>query len=156
MPVFPLHGTTPLTLPAQAPTAPGTPRQGERFALPALAESVATARDRVERRFDHWGLPREVRDTARLVISELVTNALLHTDSHIITCRLEASPRLDRLRIEVADEGRGLDRRAAPRPASADSEHGRGLVLLDALAARWGVLCPDRNAGCTVWAELRP
>ncbi|MGK5532372.1 ATP-binding protein [Streptomyces sp. URMC 129] len=153
--MFPLHGTTPLTRPAPAPAA-RTPRQGERFALPALAESVATARSRVDRRLDHWGLPQETRDTARLVISELVTNAILHTDSHMVTCRLEATPRLDRLRIEVADEGCGLDRRAAPRRPSADAENGRGLMLLDALAARWGVLCPDQNAGCTVWAELRP
>lgn len=124
MPVFPLHGTTPLTLPAQAPAAPRALRRGERFALPALAESVGTARGHVDQRLCHWGLPEDVRDTARLVISELVTNAILHTDSHVVTCRLEASPRLDRLRIEVADEGRGSTagrRRAgrAPTPSTA-------------------------------------
>ncbi|WP_253195124.1 ATP-binding protein [Streptomyces sp. MP131-18] len=152
----PLHGTTPLPRPRPLPAPVGAHagRRGERFELPALAASVAAARSRVALRAGHWGLPETVCDTAQLVVSELFTNAILHTDSDVVHCRLEATGLL-RLRIEVADEGPGLDKRA-PDAASADAEHGRGLLLLDALAARWGVIAPDRATGCTVWAEIRP
>ncbi|MDT0305840.1 ATP-binding protein [Streptomyces sp. DSM 44917] len=135
------------------PFASPDPRR-EWFQLPALAASVATARHRVGRRLHRWGLPEAVRDTAELVISELVTNVVLHTDSRTVVCRLDGTGH--RLRIEVADEGPGLP--AVPaRAASADAraEHGRGLMLLDALTARWGVHSPAAP-GCTVWAELHP
>ncbi|WP_063784454.1 ATP-binding protein [Streptomyces sp. SBT349] len=147
----PLHGTTPLPFPPSVD--PREHRRGERFELPAVAASVADARSRVARRADRWGLPDTVRDTAQLIISELFTNALLHTDSHIVICRLESAGH--RLRLEVADEGPGLAR-LFPRAPSSEAEHGRGLMLLDALAARWGVISPENGRGCTVWAEVRP
>ncbi|AKG41977.1 regulatory protein [Streptomyces xiamenensis] len=100
-------------------------------------------------------MPRDLIDTGRLVISELVTNALLHTDSERIVCRIER--RGFQVRIEVADQGPGIDP-CAPRccPADPDAEGGRGLLLLDAMATRWGVISPDQGAGCTVWAEIAP
>jgi anti-sigma regulatory factor (Ser/Thr protein kinase) len=104
-----------------------------------------------------WGLPEPVRETARLVVSELFTNAVLHTESGQIVCRIEASG--DRLRIEVADEGLGLDETlgacgAPGEDGDADAENGRGLMLVDALAESWGVITADRRAGCTIWAEI--
>ncbi|UCM86993.1 ATP-binding protein [Streptomyces marincola] len=152
----PLHGTTPLPLPRPLPASapPHSTRRGERFELPALAASVAAARSRIALRVGHWGLPDTIKDTAELVISELFTNAIVHTDSDVVRCRIEATGAL-RLLIEVTDQGPGLAKRA-PHPADADAEHGRGLLLLDALAARWGVIAPDRATGCTVWAEIRP
>ncbi|RBM04719.1 ATP-binding protein [Streptomyces sp. PT12] len=144
----PLHGTTPLPFPA--PVGPRSQRRGERFELPALASSVAVARGRVGSHTNAWGLPDTVRDTAQLIVSELFTNALLHTDSHQVICRLECAGAL--LRIEVADEGAGP---ARPEPRSPDpgAEHGRGLMLLDALASQWGVISFE-HGGCTVWAEI--
>ncbi|MDT0345392.1 ATP-binding protein [Streptomyces litchfieldiae] len=123
--------------------------------MPALATSVSAARSRVGRRVGHWGWPDAVCDTAQLIVSELFTNAIVHTDSDTVICRIESTGRA--LRIEVADEGPGLARRV-PRAADGDAEAegGRGLMLLDALAARWGVLVSERPAGCTVWAEIRP
>ncbi|MDT0269785.1 ATP-binding protein [Streptomyces sp. DSM 44915] len=124
---------------------------GESFALPARDASVATARRRVRHQLYGWGLPSTTCDNAQLIVSELVTNAILHTQSSQVRCLLWS--RGQTLRIEVADEGPGLVRRP-PSSAPAEAEHGRGLLLLDALAARWGVISPDHWAGCTIWAEL--
>lgn len=95
-----------------------------------------------------WGLPGLV-DTAGLVVSELVTNALTHgcPDGHVLRTRFE---RLEHgVRIEVHDAGPGKPERGQ---ASADAESGRGLDLVDALTGGdWGV--SDRNGiGKTVWA----
>jgi anti-sigma regulatory factor (Ser/Thr protein kinase) len=104
-----------------------------------------------------WGLPEPLRETARLVVSELFTNAVLHTDSGQVVCRVEASGA--RLRIEVADQGLGLDEDEGDcgtpgGHGDVEAENGRGLMLVDALADSWGVITADRRAGCTVWAEI--
>lgn len=149
-PVSPLHGTTPF--PRQRSGAARTQPPREHFELPAVPRSVATARHLTRRLTDRWGLPQSTRDTAELVVSELVTNAVLHTPSERVACRVEY--RGDRLRVEVTDEGRGL-RGHTPRPAGPDAECGRGLLLLDALSVRWGALSAEEAEGCTVWAEIR-
>lgn len=149
--VSPLHGMTPRPLPR--PHSPGitVDPPGERFVLPPRPESATAARLLVTHWLGQWGIPETVRETARLLISELVANAVLHTDSQRVICRVEASGR--GLRIEVADQGPGLTE--APRLADEDEESGRGLLLLDALADAWGIITPDQGAGCTVWAEIR-
>ncbi|MGP4115466.1 ATP-binding protein [Streptomyces sp. 4N509B] len=143
---------TPLPIPRPVRSTIDPP--GERFTLPAQADSVAVARRITVRWLRLWGLPQPLWDTARLVVSELFTNALLHTDSGQIVCRLEASGR--RVRIEVADEGLGIDDGPADQePGRADeAENGRGLLLVDTLTDAWGVITADRRAGCTVWAEI--
>ncbi|RKN44073.1 ATP-binding protein [Streptomyces hoynatensis] len=145
----PLHGTTPL--PGQRAAAPRTQTPRERFELPAVPSSVATARHLTRRLLDRWGLPQATHDTAELVVSELVTNAVVHTPSRRVACRIEF--RGDRLRIEVTDEGQGLDGHV-PRRAEAHEECGRGLLLLDALSVRWGAVSAEGVDGCTVWAEI--
>jgi serine/threonine-protein kinase RsbW len=155
-----LHGTTHLPLP-RADRSTRRPA-GERFTLPARADSVAVARRIVVRWLRVWGLSETVCETARLLVSELFTNAVLHTDSGQVVCRIEASG--ERLRIEVADEGLGLDDAVGtdampPRGtgrAETEKENGRGLMLVDTLADAWGVIPADRRAGCTIWAEIGP
>lgn len=145
----PAYGVPPPPLPAPA-IRPSQP-PGESFALPARDTSVAAARRRVRHQLYGWGLPSTTCDNAQLIVSELVTNAVLHTQSSQVRCLLWSSGQV--LRIEVADEGPGLVPRR-PCPTDAEAENGRGLLLLDALAARWGVISPDHRSGCTVWAEL--
>jgi serine/threonine-protein kinase RsbW len=155
-----LHGTTPLPLP-RAARSPSHP-PAERFTLPARADSVAVARRIVVRWLRVWGLSETVSETARLLVSELFTNAVLHTDSGQVVCRIEASG--ERLRIEVADEGLGIDEALGtdatpPRGtggAETEKENGRGLMLVDGLSDAWGVIPADRRAGCTIWAEIGP
>ncbi|PJE98243.1 hypothetical protein CUT44_08210 [Streptomyces carminius] len=105
----------------------------------------------------YWGLPSE---TAMQLVAELAGNAVLHgrvlgRDFRLWLCvRGENGEDGGTLRIEVTD-ARG-DRRPAPppHPVPADAESGRGLLLVEALADRWGVE-PGPAARKTVWAELR-
>ncbi|WP_237550581.1 ATP-binding protein [Streptomyces sp. MspMP-M5] len=84
-------------------------------------------------------------EVAALLTSELVTNALLHTDGGaVVTARVT-----DRLRVEVRD---GAERRPEPRAPSVDGTSGRGLMLVRALADAWGIR-PEGGGKC-VWFEL--
>ena len=87
-------------------------------------------------------------ETAALLTSEVVTNAVLHAagaiDVHVDLC-------VDVVRVSVSDEGRGLPVRKSD---SSDATTGRGLLLVERLAHRWGV---DRHEhGKTVWFEVQP
>lgn len=96
----------------------------------------------------------ELVDTARLLVSELVTNVGLHTTS--LDVRLEAVVRHDRVRVSVYDDTLRAAPPVEPKPPNADSENGRGLLLLSGLAQEWGVgrgngpLALDKQ----VWFEL--
>jgi anti-sigma regulatory factor (Ser/Thr protein kinase) len=118
------------------------------FRLPALGTSVAEARRRVGELLDRWGVAENVLDDATLVVSELFTNALVHTDSAEITCRLHTTQ--ESVYVAVADQGRG---QAGPVVREPDAESGRGLMLVSALAQVWGVIA-ESDRGRTVWAVL--
>lgn len=102
------------------------------------------------RRFTRGQLRRwqldELADTAELLVSELVTNAVIHGGGCPV---LSLRRRRGLLRCAVTDDCAAVPRR---RPQSPDSESGRGVHLLDVLAHRWGVLL--RGRGKTVWFEL--
>ncbi|MBO8197073.1 ATP-binding protein [Streptomyces smyrnaeus] len=142
----------PAQLSLTAPSAaPAEEARQEGFELPAHTASVARARARLRSKLQHWGFPEELGHTAQLVISEFVTNAVLHTDTVRIRCRIHLDS--ERLRIEVSDEGA---QNCAPQPRSAtlDEVNGRGLQLVGALAQRWGVSAHGTRCGRVVWAEL--
>ncbi|MFG3497423.1 ATP-binding protein [Streptomyces sp. NPDC047928] len=157
-------GSSPRTAAAHAPQPPHTPHASHgraahgvqapdvrRFAfeLPARAESVARARHLVGERLLRWRIGQDVRDTAELVVSELFTNAVVHTGSSRVVCELR--DRGERLRIAVHDEGCP----AGPRLRHVDAEEcGRGLLLVDAVAGSWGAHDARYGAGRVVWAEL--
>ena len=85
-------------------------------------------------------------DTASLLTSELVTNAVLHADSAI---ELRVAREANLIRFEVEDHGGGHPKPRHPRP---EETSGRGLALVDTLSDAWGV---DRiNSGKAVWFEL--
>ncbi|MGC9499074.1 ATP-binding protein [Streptomyces sp. WG7] len=111
--------------------------------------SVPLARRRAARLVAGWGQPGLAGDVA-LVVSELMTNALLHGSlrGRLIRVRLTLDHRT--LRVEVSDP-RG-ERLPRPRPAEdVDEQFGRGLLLVGALTARWG--WEPRTIGKTVYAE---
>jgi two-component sensor histidine kinase len=97
---------------------------------------------------DLWRLDREMTDTALLLVSELVTNAIRHG-----TPPVRLSLRLDRerLRVEVTDSSPVLPELTRPDP---DQIGGRGLQIVQLLAARWGASASSRRLGKTVWFEL--
>ncbi len=85
-------------------------------------------------------------DTASLLTSELVTNAVLYARSEI-ELRLAKEP--DLIRFEVEDHGSGQPR---PRHPAPEETSGRGLALVDTLSNAWGVTAV--NSGKAVWFEL--
>jgi anti-sigma regulatory factor (Ser/Thr protein kinase) len=89
-------------------------------------------------------------DVAQLLVSELVTNAVRHAggDGVLVRATLQA----DLLRVEVHDSSPSVPGPVSPAPESA--EGGRGLLLVDALADRWGV--EQVTAGKRTWFELGP
>ncbi|MCY0919883.1 MULTISPECIES: ATP-binding protein [unclassified Streptomyces] len=91
----------------------------------------------------------DTADVAELLITELVTNALVHTEQG---AEVSASLAATRLRVEVRDYA---SRRPRPYvPSADDGTHGRGLVLVQELADEWGVDTLARGAGKVVWFEL--
>lgn len=110
------------------------------------ARGVSRARRFVVDRCLEWGRP-SIADDASIVVSELVANALIHVQS---SCELTLGLRGEVLRIDVADHGGGMP---DLRDATADEEHGRGLMLVSILCTAWGT--EPRDDGKSVWAELR-
>lgn len=100
--------------------------------LKCTPHSVAAARRFVEAALAVWELD-DLNAVAMLLTSELVTNAILHarTAVHLVAKRTEKE-----LVIEVWD---GSPHAAAIPRNALESETGRGLLLVDRIAARWGV-----------------
>ncbi|GAA3306636.1 hypothetical protein GCM10020295_63370 [Streptomyces cinereospinus] len=88
-------------------------------------------------------------DTAALVVSELVTNAILHTASDVVVCELHDGDGM--VRIAVRDQGCAAGE-PQPSPGRPEEEHGRGLLLVDAVSHAWGA--QEQGPGLLVWAEL--
>jgi anti-sigma regulatory factor (Ser/Thr protein kinase) len=88
----------------------------------------------------------------RLLVSELVTNSVEHSGvgpNALIQLDIHLSE--ERVRVEVTDPGPGFDPPHMPPRQRWDAEYGRGLLIVDALAAAWGVESGERS---TVWFEL--
>ncbi len=117
-------------------------------------DGPATARQLVDRL--RWDLDPRTHEELRLLITELVTNALRHGQlAPGQRVRIMVSLAADAVRAEVHDPGRGFTAPAVPQP-SPDGSSGWGLYLADRLSDRWGV---DREGASTkVWVEkqLRP
>ncbi len=107
--------------------------------------SVRQARTWVTRVLRQAGMD-EHAEIAALVVSELVTNVVVHTDS---PADLRLVVGLRGPRIEVCDDDEQLPRR---READADLTNGRGLGLIEAVCPSWGI--SKRDPGKCVWAEL--
>ena len=115
------------------------------YALPGGPESVSIARGAVASLLAEW-CAQEPMETAVLLTSEVVTNAILHAGSDV---EMTVDADLTRVRVSVTD---GSSTRPVVVPPSLDAIGGRGLYLLDSLATRWGVR--GGRHGKTVWFEL--
>ncbi|GGJ33988.1 ATP-binding protein [Streptomyces brasiliensis] len=109
---------------------------------------VPEARRALRELLRHWGKPGR-SEIAELLTSELVTNALVHTDRDAVLTAV-VGPR--RLRVEVRDFVARRPRLCAP--GAEEGTHGRGLVLVQSLADAWGVR--THGVGKSVWFELGP
>ncbi len=109
------------------------------------APSARQARRFVDETLRRWECD-DVLDTVELLVSELVTNAVLHARSDVdVSVQLLA----DRIRIEVADQSpKGIRRRAL----TPDGSSGRGIAMVESLALAWGVT--THRGGKAVWFEV--
>jgi DNA-binding NarL/FixJ family response regulator len=114
--------------------------------LPDDPASVVLARKFVREKLNSWQLD-VLLDDAFVVVSELATNAIRHAGS---AYRVGLSRTTTALRIEIRDSGPGTPE---PQPPSSTAENGRGLLLVAALAASWGIDEAEPD-GKVVWAEL--
>jgi anti-sigma regulatory factor (Ser/Thr protein kinase) len=93
------------------------------------------------------GTARDAQETVVLMISELASNCVRHTDSGFELTIIQSGAEI---RVEAADTGGGKPTMRTPGPTDPD---GRGLQIVDIFASAWGI---DRPAagGKTVWFEL--
>lgn len=115
--------------------------------LPAEPASISRARDAIV----ELELEAETLVNLRLLVSEVVTNAVRHTDADDdARVRLVVDSAPGHVRIEVHDQGAGFDAPAEPAPRP-EGTSGWGLYLVNKLARRWGSEpAPDPH----VWFEL--
>ncbi|MGW6902215.1 ATP-binding SpoIIE family protein phosphatase [Streptomyces sp. NPDC054919] len=115
-------------------------------------EAVAAVRRFVRDRLASWGWTSKC-DEAELLVTELVTNALIHADSEV---DMWVREQRDRIRVDVCDWD---PRPPLPAPITfteefdSEAEHGRGLLIVEAVASAWGKT--PRGRGKSVWFELR-
>ena len=123
-----------------------------RVPLAPSAESCRLARGTVGALLERAAVDQETRDAALLLASELASNAIEHGGGEVL---LDAHVRPDLVRIAVADASPSPP---TPRPVAPDgapdetAERGRGLLLVAALASRWGT--EPMPHGKTVWCEI--
>lgn len=117
------------------------------------------ARRLTSHRLNEWGHPyaSPANETVTLITAELTANAVRHghvpgRDFHLRVTLAEADGRV-RIRVEVSDSR--AERLPAPEAStlSTESECGRGLLLVAALADDWGIAARPAAPGKTVWAE---
>ena len=122
-----------------------TTRSSATLTLGDKPQDVGRARAFITERLAEWGLSH-LTDTAALITSELVTNAILHTDS---PSQLRVHHAGTRLVVDVADEATTWPKVHDARP---DEENHRGMAIVRALATRWGAR--STATGKVVWVEI--
>ncbi|MFI6287345.1 ATP-binding protein [Streptomyces sp. NPDC051018] len=135
--------------------------KGERHTLTAqFADSpqgARLARRLAVRWMEEWGYPPEsdVSCAVALVVGELAANAVQHghVPGHDAGLLLALDEAAGLVRVELADAASAEGLPTAAPSSCPEGESGRGLLLVDILAVRWGVV-PRHPAGKTVWAEL--
>jgi anti-sigma regulatory factor (Ser/Thr protein kinase) len=156
-PIWPGEAHDPVLGARRAQGTPGSWQSRTFLELAVLPSAVPCARLHVRQVLWEWGLSA-IKETAELLVSELVTNSVnaAQATDHSPTLRLRLSANRARLLVEVWD---GTTHPPVPRglendvPAL-DAERGRGLFLVEMLSERWGWY-PARNPeGKVTWCEI--
>ncbi|HSR82718.1 MAG TPA: ATP-binding protein [Streptosporangiaceae bacterium] len=130
--------------------SPADPRAPMLAVLPGTPESARAARQLAR---ELLGDEHPAIETTMLLISELVTNSVMHSRSGepggrvtVVLCAGRAG-----ILIQVSDDG-GPSEPCVSVISAADAEHGYGLLLVDALAERWGSICSPE--GRVTWCRV--
>jgi anti-anti-sigma regulatory factor len=131
---------------AMAARRPAGPRLRQH--MPAGVDAPRQARQLLTQAGASWRLPGEVLQVAQAIATELVTNAVVHARTALVFSVMLREPFLH---MAVRDGDQAPPQRQTILTESDD--HGRGLQVVDGLAARWGHLAMAE--GKVVWATLR-
>lgn len=115
--------------------------------IPATAIGPTIGRRLVTELLRQWGLP-QLSEAARLIVSELVSNALRHAPGPT-SYPLRVQRRGPSVRLYVADSSAAAPTILAPDERAA---HGRGMQMIAAVASAWGV--EQQAAGKQVWVDV--
>ncbi|MGW7816809.1 SpoIIE family protein phosphatase [Streptomyces puniciscabiei] len=131
----------------------GAARPAVRRTLLSVAQDepdrIAEARRHVRELLHDWNSAEQV-DSAVLLVSEMVTNVLVHTDTDaLLLAEVTGEPGARGLRVQVTDAGDDLPHKRRPGELASS---GRGLMLIELLADAWGV--DPRGEGKSIWFEL--
>ncbi|MGI5347292.1 ATP-binding protein [Streptomyces sp. CA-250714] len=120
--------------------------------LPRQQRTPSQAREQTRRALVAWGdVSEDAADAAELIVSELVTNAVVHTRSPSVQVQLRLDA--ESIFVMVRDQGSApMEPLNISTSGSAQSEDGRGLFLIDQTATSWG--SRRLNTGTLVWARL--
>ncbi|MFI6563856.1 SpoIIE family protein phosphatase [Streptomyces sp. NPDC050534] len=115
----------------------------------AEPERVAVARQQLRELLHDWPSPDQV-DSAVLLVSEMLTNVLVHTDADaLLLAEVRGESGSRRMRVQVTDTSDALPHKRRPGELASS---GRGLVLMELLADAWGV--DPQGEGKSIWFEL--
>ena len=115
----------------------------------AEPERVADARNQLRELLHDWASDDQI-DSAVLLVSEMVTNVLVHTDAEaLLVAEMTGKAGSRRIRVEVTDRSDALPHKRQPGELASS---GRGLMLMELLSDAWGV--DPRGEGKSIWFEL--
>ncbi|MFE1011361.1 SpoIIE family protein phosphatase [Streptomyces sp. NPDC058794] len=115
----------------------------------AEPERIATAREHLRDLLHDWPSEDQL-DASVLLLSEMLTNVLVHTDADaLLVAEVTGEPGERRIRVEVTDSGDDLPHKRRPGEMASS---GRGLMLVEMLADEWGVA--PRGDGKSIWYEV--
>jgi serine phosphatase RsbU (regulator of sigma subunit)/anti-sigma regulatory factor (Ser/Thr protein kinase) len=131
------------------PTARTSVRRTVLTVAQAEPERVADARNQLRELLHDWASDDQI-DSAVLLVSEMVTNVLVHTDAEaLLVAEMTGKAGSRRIRVEVTDRSDALPHKRQPGELASS---GRGLMLMELLSDAWGV--DPRGEGKSIWFEL--
>ena len=125
---------------------------GEKHDISCTLRALPSAAAEARRALVGLALPKGTRQDLALIVSELVTNSVLHAGlSPQAPIEVQVNNGPDSVRLRVHDPGPGFTPRRARSANASLVAGGRGLPIVASLSETWGV---DSTAGCTVWCQL--
>lgn len=135
-----------MTMTVAQPNAIGAP--GYTMELPCVRESMSRARALVSNVLATWGMDDDAADCGRIIVTELLANAVEHTQTPVSKVIVER-PSNGAVRIGVSDRSHGVPHLKA---AALNAESGRGLRLVAGMSSRWGY--DTHPWGKVTWAVI--
>ncbi|MFE9457743.1 ATP-binding protein [Streptomyces californicus] len=125
--------------------------------------AVSVARLHTEDILPKWGVPPDIVETARLLVSELVTNAVQHPqggNTHLTTAAVRNTAHTVELTLESLMDGARVSvwdsdsRMPLLKEAGVEAESGRGVFIIAMMSRAWGCRTAVNRPGKVVWAEV--